>query len=184
MRLLKLLAVFAIMMSIACGADSFAPTASTPPTSPAVSADNTSAAVQASGGRDLFGYNYQARIFVGLEDGADRNLDGTYWGDKSYAKDHLVMKWSKGWDDARFHGTPWGPEAWLDNEYNGHVPGGSGETAHYKIIWVGTLLQASQYWRPGGYAIWGQFEVVMSQGTAQGQHWWEARARPNGYGAN
>lgn len=30
------------------------------------------------------------------------------WGDPTYANDHLVMKWSKAWDDARFHGEPWG----------------------------------------------------------------------------
>ena len=178
---LSLLAVIAVA-AFACGTDQLTTTVSMPVKAAAVSADALGT-VKASG-RDQYGYNYQARIFVGPEDGADRNLDGTYWGDATYAKDHLVMKWSKGWDDARFHGTPWGPEAYLDNEYNGRVPGGSGETAHYKIIWVGPELSASQYWRPGGYDIWGQFEVVMSQGTAGGQHWWEARAVPNGYGAN
>jgi len=177
-----LLVVVFVIAAIACGMDQFVPTAATPPTSPAVSTD-TSAKVHASGSMDQYGYNYTARIFVGPEDGADRNLDGTYWGDSTYAKDHLVMKWSRGWDDARFHGAPWSNEAYLDNEYNGRVPGGSGETAHYKIIWVGPELSASPDWRDGGYAIWGQFEVIMSQGTAGGQHWWEARAVPNGYGS-
>jgi len=133
-------------------------------------------------GFDVFGYNYQARLFVGPADGVDRNLDGTVWGDPTYANDHLVMKWSKGWDDARFHGGTWGSTAWETNEWNGMVPGGSGEVWHYKIIWVGTELETSPYWRDGGYAIWGQFEVIMSQGIAAGEHIWETHAIPTGFG--
>ena len=141
----------------------------------------------AAGGFDEFGYNYQARVFVGPADGVDRVLDGTVWGDPTYANDHLVMKWSKAWDDARFHGAPWTPEAWVDNEWNGKVPNGSGETWHYKTIWVGPELESSPYWRPGGYAIWGQFEVIMDQGVDPGfcapnVHCWFALAAPNGFG--
>jgi hypothetical protein len=133
-------------------------------------------------GFDQFGYNYQARVFVGPADGVDRLLDGKVWGDPTYANDLLVMKWSKGWDDARFNGAPWGPDAWEDNEWNGAVPGGSGEVWHYKIIWVGTDL-ASPYWREGGYAIWGEFEVLMDQGPSNGIHTWLAHGTPTGYGA-
>ncbi len=133
-------------------------------------------------GFDEFGYNYQARIFVGAADGVDRTLDGTVWGDTFYANDHLVMKWSKAWDDARFHGAPWSPEAWCSNEWNGMVPGGSAEVWHYKIIWVGPELEASPYWREGGYAIWGQFEVILSQGVVGKKHIWETHATPSGYG--
>jgi len=134
-------------------------------------------------GFDEYGYNYQARIFVGPADGVDRSLDGAVWGDPTYANDHLVMKWSKAWDDARFHGAPWTPEAWEDNEWNGMVPGGSGEVWHYKIIWVGPQLESSPYWREGGYPIWGEFEVIMDQGTSQGEgHSWYAHAIPCGYG--
>lgn len=136
----------------------------------------------AKGGFDQFGYNYTARIFVGPADGVDRTLDGKVWGDPTYANDHLVMKWSKGWDDARFHGAPWTREAYEDNEWNGQVPGGSGETWHYKIIWVGPELENSSYWREGGYAIWGQFEVIFSHGTIANEHFWEAHATPSGYG--
>lgn len=136
----------------------------------------------AKGGFDEFGYNYQARVFVGAADGVDRNLDGTVWGDPTYANDHLVMKWSKGWNDARFNGAQWGPEAWEDNEWNGNVPGGSGEVWHYKIIWVGSDLENSPYWHIGGYAIWGQFEVIMDQGTANGVHSFLTHAIPTGYG--
>jgi len=138
----------------------------------------------AGGGFDEFGYNYQARLFVGKADGVDRNLDGTVWGDPTYANDHLVMKWSKGWDDARFHGASWGPDTWEDNEWNGMVPGGSGEICHYKIIWVGSELQDSPYWRDGGYAIWGQFEVLMDHCTIDGEHIWYTHAAPSGYGAH
>ena len=136
----------------------------------------------AQGGFDQFGYNYTARLFNGIEDGADRNLDGTYWGDPTYANDKLVMKWSKAWDNARFHGKPWSPDAWVDNEYNGKVPGGSGEVWHYKIVWVGPELEDSPYWREGGEAIWGQFEVIFSQGTVANEHFWDIHASPNGYG--
>lgn len=133
-------------------------------------------------GFDEFGYNYSARIFNGSADGVDRNLDGKVWGDPAYANDHLVMKWSKGWDEARFHSGTWGPEAWEDNEWNGKKPGGSGETWHYKIIWVGPELETSSYWREGGYPIWGQFEVIFSHGTDANEHFWEAHASPAGYG--
>jgi len=136
----------------------------------------------AQGVFDEFGYNYGARVFVGKADGVDRVLDGTVWGDPTYANDWLVMKWSKAWDDARFHGAAWGPDAWENNEWNGNVPGGSGEVWHYKIIWVGSELENSVYWREGGYAIWGQFEVIMDQGTSGGEHMWYTLATPNGFG--
>lgn len=135
-----------------------------------------------AGGYDEYGYNYNAMIFVGAADGVDRNQDGTVWGDPTYANDILVMKWSKGWDDARFHGGVWGPDAWCNNEWNGMCPDGSGEVWLYKIIWVGPDLENSQYWREGGYPIWGQFEVIMSHGTYMGEHIWETLANPNGYG--
>jgi hypothetical protein len=141
-----------------------------------------SAAKPADKGFDEFGYNYQARLFNGLADGSDRNLDGTVWGDPTYANDRLVMKWSKAWDDARFNGAAWGPDAWTDNEWNGMTPGGSQEIWHYKIIWVGPELENSKYWKEGGYAVWGEFEVILSQGVVDGKHIWETHASPSGYG--
>jgi len=137
--------------------------------------------VWAKGGFDQYGYNYNARIFVGKADGVDRTLDGTVWGDPMYANDHLVMKWSKAWDDARFNGAPWTPAAWETNEWNGQVSGGSGEVWHYKIVWVGAELETSPYWVPGGYAIWGQFEVIFSHGTGPDGHFWETHAIPTGF---
>jgi len=147
--------------------------------------------VIAKGGFDEFGYNYQARVFVGKADGVDRVLDGKVWGDPTYANDHLVMKWSKAWDDARFHGADWTCDAWEDNEWNGAVSGGSGEVWHYKIIWVGPELENSPCWREGGYPIWGEFEVIMDHGvskiaeyceTNNGGHQFCAHAIPTGYG--
>lgn len=133
-------------------------------------------------GFDEFGYNYKAMIFRGRADGVDRVLDDAVWGDSTYANDYLVMKWSKAWNDARFNGAPWTPDAWEDNEWNGAVTGGSGEVWHYKIVWVGPELQDSLYWRDGGYGIWGQFETIMDQGTIDGVHFWNNNAIPNGYG--
>ena len=62
------------------------------------------------------------------------------------------------------------------------MPEGSGEAAHYKIIWVGVGLQDSEYWLPGGYAIWGQFEVIMDHGLYPDGHFWNTHATPNGFG--
>lgn len=143
-----------------------------------------SATLALAAGFDEFGYNYRAGMFVGPADGVDRKLDGKVWGDPSYANDHVVMKWSKAWQDAKFNGAPWTPDAWEDNEWNGRVPGGSGEVWHYKIIWVGPLLQQSAHWRDGGYAIWGQFEVIMSHGSIWGVHIWDCIASPAGYGSS
>jgi hypothetical protein len=136
----------------------------------------------AKGGFDEFGYNYGARLFSGRADGVDRILDDAVWGDPQYANDHLVMKWSKGWGDARFDGAVWGPDAWCTNHWNGQVPEGSDENWHYKIVWVGSELESSPYWREGGDPIWGQFEVIFSHGTSPDGHFWDLHATPAGLG--
>lgn len=69
------------------------------------------------------------------------------------------------------------------------APDGSQTVWHYKIIWVGPELETSPYWRDGGYAIWGQFEVIMDQGVDAGfcapaVHCWFAQAAPNGFGGS
>lgn len=137
-----------------------------------------------SGGTDQYGYNYAARLFVGSADGVDRTLDGTVWGDPTYANDHLVMKWSKAWDDARFGTAAWTTDAWLNNEWNGNVPGGSGWTEIVKIAWVGdcTVPSVNPNFRPGGYCIWGEFEAFMDHGSdPTHSHIWYAHATPTGY---
>lgn len=133
-----------------------------------------------TGGFDKYGYNYKARIFVGRADGVDRNLNGLFNGYPKYANDELVMKWSKAWDDARFHGAAWQPGAWLINEWNGKVPGGTGEVWHYKIIWVGPEEQSSPYWVEGGEPIWDDKEIIFSQGINDLGHVWEVLAQPAG----
>ena len=142
-----------------------------------------SAQTALAGGFDQYGYNYGARVFVGPADGVDRHLDGTVWGDLTYANDHLVMKWSKAWDDARFGTAPWTTDAWLNNEWNGNVPGGSGWTEIVKIVWVGDC--SGPNFRPGGYCVWGAFEAIMDQGVdPTHSHVWYAHATPTGYGSH
>ena len=135
-----------------------------------------------AGGFDEFGYNDVAGIFNGPADGVDRKIDSMVNGDTAYANDHLVMKWSKAWDEAKYGGAPWTPDAWIDNEWNGMVPGGSGEVWHYKIIWVGSGGASSEYWQPGGYSIWGNYEVIMDQGMSDSVHYWLAHGISTGYG--
>lgn len=141
-------------------------------------------ATVANNGFDMYGYNYTARIFNGILDGADRTLDGKYWGDPYYANDKLVMKWTTDWD--RGNDEEWGnppyATAWTTNHYNGKVQNGTGEVWHYKIVWVGTELQNSTYWVAGGYAIWGQFEVIFSHGSDANEHFWDVHATPAGLG--
>ncbi|MCL5029192.1 MAG: hypothetical protein M1480_09250 [Bacteroidetes bacterium] len=149
-----------------------------------LSNNNTSQSVLLKDGFDEYGYNYTARLFNGTGESwsLQKGLPADYLG--IYSKDKLIMKWSKAWDDARFNGAPWTPDAWEDNEWNGKFPGGSGQVWHYKIIWVGPDLETSQYWRPGGYAIWGEFEVIMDQGQDPNVgpgHLWYAHAKPTGY---
>ena len=89
-------------------------------------------------GFDQYGYNETARIFNGLADGIDRNLDGTYFGNTTYANDKIVMKWNGEWDRGNDEGWSNPPyAAWIDNEWNGKK-GGSGSVWHYKIPWVGS----------------------------------------------
>ena len=136
----------------------------------------------AAGGSDQYGYNYSARLFVGPADGVDRILDNAVWGDPTYANDLLVMKWSKAWDDARFNGADWTTDAWLDNEWNGNVPGGSGTTEHFKAVWSGPCVDGSTF-ADGGYCIWGQFEVIFDKGVDLAGLRFATRATPAGYGA-
>jgi len=140
--------------------------------------------VAAQGGFDEFGYNYKARIFVGPADGVDRNLNGEVWGDPTYANDHLVMKWNSEWDRGNDEGWKNPPyNAWTNNEWNGNVPNGSGEMWVYKIVWVGNYTDDPNLIPEGAYGIWGQFAVILSHGTIDGEHIWDVLATPAGYGA-
>lgn len=133
-------------------------------------------------GFDDLGYNRTARIFVGPADGVDGVLDGKIYGDPTYAADHLKLKWNAEWDRGNDEGWSNPPyDAWEDNQWNGMKPGGSGETWHYKIKWVGACGGYGTPTGDGGYCIWGQFEVVSSHGTYLGEHFWDAHAIPTGY---
>jgi hypothetical protein len=139
-------------------------------------------------GFDEFGYNRTARIFNGtamdwcMEKVGDEAWCEAYLGDS--ANDHLVMKWNAEWDRGNAEGWANPPyDAWENNEWNGKFPGGSGDVWHYKIVWVGPCGADSTPLDNGGYCIWGQFEVIMDQGTSNGVHDWFAHAIPNGYGS-
>ena len=136
----------------------------------------------AGDGFDEFGYNETARIFNGPADGVDRILDGAVWGDAYYANDHLKMKWTADWERGNDEGwaNPPYDKAWTDNQWNGMVPGGSGENWHYRIKWIGNCTDYETQ-PDGGYCIWGQFEVIMDHGTLDGAHLWYAHAIASGY---
>lgn len=105
-------------------------------------------------GFDAYGYNYNARLFNGLLGNADRDQDGDP--DKLYGADndedymfvaekylpvagtHLVMKWSKAWDDARFHGGKYTTDAWMTNHDTWTDASGKRHTAFLKVVWIGT----------------------------------------------
>lgn len=153
-------------------------------TSPTSAEGGSDIMFNASGnGFDDLGYNRTARIFNGPADGADGNIDGTYNGDPTYASDHLKMKWNAEWDRGNAEGwtDPAGYAAHIDNLWNGKG-GGSGETWHYRIKWIGACGATGAPLPDGGYCIWGQFEVVTSHGTALNQHFWDAHANPAGFG--
>ncbi len=151
------------------------------------------------------GYNWKAKVFVGTGmQYCDQRLGIT---DKAAceaaigedADDHLVMKWSEAWHMAVF-----GPDnirggsdtlswsdavdqygsAWVNNQWNGMFPGGSGESYHSRIVWVGTPCDdTNPNWRDGGDCIWGQMEVIHKQGIKSSGHYWLAHGIPSGYGA-
>ena len=141
----------------------------------------------ADGGFDEWGYNRTARNFVGtgwswcMGKVGDEAWCTDYLG--PYANDKLVMKWNAEWDRGNAEGWSNPPyDAWCSNEWNGMMPGGSGETWHYKYAWVGPCGAYGTPLDNGGYCIWGQFAVIMSHGTYEGQHFWDALASPAGYG--
>ena len=137
------------------------------------------------------GYNWKANIFVGtytqwcVQSGYGTNAScAAEFGNSR--NDSLVMKWNEQWincNNNSYNNPVYCAGAWVDNEINGKVPGGDGTVWHYKIIWVGSLGANSSYWLPGGYSIWGNYEVIMDQGLNGTTHVINALATPDGYGA-
>ncbi len=134
-------------------------------------------------GFNALGYNYCAGLFNGPADGTDKVLDGKVWGDPTYAADHLVMKWNSAWDACNANRNVTNcTGAWTDNEWNGKVAGGSGESWHYKIKWVGSCGSYGTPLASGGYCIWNEYAVLFSHGSVANQHFWDTHAKPAGYG--
>ena len=138
-------------------------------------------------GFDEWGYNRTARIFSGtgwlwcMGKVGDVDWCTAYLG--PYRDDKVIMKWNAEWD--RGNAEDWANppyDAWLNNQWNGMAPGGSGETWHYKYVWVGPCGADYTPLANGGYCIWGQFAVILSHGTIEGQHFWDAHGTPAGYG--
>ena len=137
---------------------------------------------------DRSGYNWTARIFNGtamqwcMEKIGDETWCLSFLGET--ANDKLIMKWNAEWD--RGNAENWSNPpyaAWENNNWNGKVPGGSGDVWHYKIVWVGPCGADGTVLPNGGYCIWGQFEVLTDHGTLDGVHTWFAHAKPSGYGS-
>ncbi len=140
-------------------------------------------------GFDDAGYNNNANLFNGTVMGwcmdkiGDQTYCNTYYG--YWGNDKLIMKWNNEWNRGNDEGwtDPEGYKAWLSNEYNGSYPDGSGETWHYKIVWIGDYVSDPDLIPDGGYGIWGQFAVIMDQGVTGHEHMWFAHGIPTGYGA-
>ena len=119
-------------------------------------------------GYDQYGYNYQAHMFNGTYDGADRVLDGKYLGQTvDYADDKLMMKWSDAWlanvdcdengelDRGLINGVADGTsKGWLTNHLVGDYTDVNNADPHYtdfvKIVWVGE-----------GGDLWGQYTIIQ-----------------------
>lgn len=152
--------------------------------------DNQGNVISSTGdnGFDEWGYNRTARIFSGTgmswcmqKGGSELECTASLG---AYVNDKLVMKWNAEWDRGKAEGWNNPPyNAQLNNVWNGHVEGGSGETWLYKYVWIGSCGVDYTPLENGGYCIWGQFAVIVSHGIADGEHVWDTRADPAGYGA-
>jgi hypothetical protein len=125
-------------------------------------------------GFDQFGYNYQARMFNGTYDSADRNNDGKYFGTTTdYTDDTLIMKWSEDWlsnqdcnHDGKLdrggEGGAGNSKGWTTNHVEGDYIGPDGEPHHYtyfvKIVWVGPAPSGTDPW--AGKRIWTEFAII------------------------
>ncbi len=152
------------------------------------SARNQVLPAKTENGFNALGYNNTARIFNGtgkswcLAKGLSEEWCADYLG--ASINDKLVMKWNAEWDRGNDEGWTKPPyTAWTDNEWNGMAKGGSGSVWHYKIAWNEPCSNGIEP-TDGGYCIWGQFKVLMDQGsTREVGHEWFDKSTPAGYGS-
>ena len=119
-------------------------------------------------GFDEYGYNYDAMLFVGKADGVDRNLDGTFWGDPTFADWRLIMKWNIDWHEALFGLDDSWEGAWLTNEWEGIWTDEDGNTWHItyflKIVYSSEIVDADGDGfddNTGAQIIWGSFLIIQ-----------------------
>ena len=146
-----------------------------------------------SAGFDEYRYNDTARIFNGtyMDWCKAKNDPPAQWCldyIQGYEKDKLIMKWNTEWDRGNAENWTNPPyTAWLDNESNGRLRGGSGEIWHYKFVWDSGCAEngtpSSEAVKGVPYCIWGQFAVIQSQGSdIDRTHIWDVLLSPAGYG--
>jgi len=155
----------------------------------------THAVKPAATGFDEFGYNNVARNFVGTcaswhmgKFESTPQQAEAYCG--PYSNDILIMKWNSEWDRGNEDGwsDPNGYNAWIDNQWIGQRPNGTGETWHYKIAWdagcVNDNTPTSMANKGTASCVWGSFAMLQSHGTVNGEHVWDVLLAPAGYGSN
>ena len=142
-------------------------------------------------GYDIWGYNYQAKMFNGYYCDAYRNAAWCQqWKDV-----RLMMKWDDAWlsnqdCDAdgkldRHYGTPayTGSGAWLTNHQSGLNPDGTTWTDFVKIVAkpTATFNCASV----GAQEIWGEFCLIqeVTNDPSYGMHGKQLLVNPAGFGA-
>jgi len=150
----------------------------------------------ASTGFDKYGYNRCAHIFNGTFEGycAARGGGPSCGGVEGTTK--LIMKWNEEWDRGNAEGWTKSPyAAYLDNEMRGTYLDGTPFSEHFKTRWDAGCVATFIPDEPGipgsgfpgvstngGACIWEQFEVLMDQGTENGEHIWWTKLTPAGYG--
>jgi hypothetical protein len=113
-------------------------------------------------GFDEFGYNYNARIFVGAADGVDKMLDGTVWAIRSTPT--TTWSWRGPRPGQALHRRGLDAGCLEDNEWNGMGPDRSrrsGTTRSSGWAWN----EERPYWREGLRHL-GPVQVIFSHGTA------------------
>ena len=184
----RLLLVLPFLLA-ACDVSTIAPTSLTAPAAIAASQGGNTCTL-ANGhvvatGFDAYGYNRCASNFNGTFAGwcAARGEGPTCAGTTGDTK--LVMKWNDGWDLGNFEKWSHGPyNATLDNEIKGALADGTPFSEHFKTHWdAGCVSSAGVASSNGGSCIWGQFEILMDQGSQDGSHIWWTKMSPAGFGS-